>query len=1243
MKDRKLAPTMTKDGFLADRLARPWQPQAGTGWQPVGLFIGKGANAIEVVVALASGKPTRSTLLEVWKSRRGGRAAPVLLVVLYRQSAALCGAAGEKPPVYIDLDPGLVERIAREALEQPDRHAALRFLSQALPSLETDLPGLNNEGLLALHELRTGVPRRADWQAAGKRAAKALGKRDDELLKALGFRIDRIDNLTSLLRAGDLRTALAVMLREGESPEAGNARFNSLSPVSYAFRKADVENLPWVVVTQGTRLRVYATAADAGVGRRGRTETYFECQPSLLTNAQLPYLWLLCSAEALAPDGSLHRILKDSQLFAGALADRLRERIYDHVVPRLAQGIAKARGLDRPGPESLAHTYEMALTVLFRLLFVAYAEDRDLLPYRSNEAYRRRSLKTKAQELAGHVAAGTPIAEGDTHWQETMLLWQAVARGNKEWGVPAYNGGLFSDARDISAAGADLAAITLPNDTFETALRWLLVLDTLEGAPGPVDFRSLGVREFGTVYEGLLESELARADTDLAIGSKGSYAPVRGRQPIAVARGEVYLHNRSGARKSSGSYYTRPFAVEHLLDGALEPALDEHFARLDAMDDTDAAEAFFDFRVADIAMGSGHFLVGAIDRLEKRMANWLAERPLPGVRRVLATLREAARTELGNTSPSVDIEDSQLLRRLLARRCIYGVDVNGLSVQLARLAVWIHTFVPGLPLSFLDHNLVRGNALVGMGSIDEIACKFQEASKEYPLLLVDPEALLGAAKKPLQRLANINDATLADIAAARDAAKEAQEAVADTRNLCDLIAAQPLSDDPKVTGFPIEEWTDRVRDQETLGAVKAARQALASTHALHFPVAFPEVFLRERPGFDVILGNPPWQEATVEEHAFWARHFPGLRGLPQKEQEAEKAQRRKERPDLAAAYAAEREEMDRVRKALVGGAYPGMGTGDPDLYKAFCWRFWHLTAADGGRIGVVLPRSALAAKGSTAFRQMIFKRAARVETVALRNRKGWVFGDVSNLYTISLVCLARGVPAEKSISLRGPYASEAAFRAGVRKPAADFSGAEVLAWNDAASLPLLPGPDSVSTFARIRKAPRLDLNVPEIGGGGQHGAPARTASWTPRIRGRSWSSSARARMARPPRHRAPRDRAKTPDDAFRQRSLPRLLAGLQGRVVRYLGPRYRRLLCLGGSGAGTRVSSEKAYARREKQRTFRVPDGIQARPFHVAVFQAQNCLSGYHQSNQSTHDHRLSGAARGVHYEQGTIFPVAAR
>ena len=324
--------------FLSDLTPRPWRPESSDALRPLGLFVGQGSNAIEVVVAESSRSPNRNMLLSAWRTRRGGRASPVLLVVRHADGAALCGATGVTPPVYINLDVDQVERLCREALQQPDRHAALRFLAQALPSLETAVPGIRNEGLLALHELQHGVPQRGDWKDAKKKAMSVLGKRDNELLRALGFQVERLDNLTSLLRAGTRRTALAVLLRESESAETGAARFNNLSPISYALKKADDENLDWVVLVQGNRLRLYASAVNAGIGRRGRTETYIECQSSLLTGDGLGYLWLIYSSEALARDGSLPQILEGSERFAGNLASQLRERIYDRVVPALAQG-----------------------------------------------------------------------------------------------------------------------------------------------------------------------------------------------------------------------------------------------------------------------------------------------------------------------------------------------------------------------------------------------------------------------------------------------------------------------------------------------------------------------------------------------------------------------------------------------------------------------------------------------------------------------------------------------------------------------------------------------------------------------------------------------------------------------------------------------------------------------------------------------------------------------------------------
>ena len=169
--------------------------------------------------------------------------------------------------------------------------------------------------------------------------------------------------------------------------------------------------------------------------------------------------------------------------------------------------------------------------------------------------------------------------------------------------------------------------------------------------------------------------------------------------------------------------------------------------------------------------------------------------------------------------------------------------------------------------------------------------------------------------------------------------------------------------------------------------------------------------------------------------------------------------------------------MERVRQALVSGSYPGMGTGDPDLYKAFCWRFWHLTTTDGGRIGVVLPRSALAAKGSTEFRRTVFDGSAKVEIEMLLNRAGWVFDEGRTpIHNRTRVYHPR-CAGEKVDQPSRAFRVIHDLRSWKARAPATFTREEVLSWNDTVSLPLLPSEHSVDVFAQLRKAPRLDLNI----------------------------------------------------------------------------------------------------------------------------------------------------------------------
>jgi len=1058
--------------FLDDVQQRRFTFEGNVPFQPIGLALGKGASALEVAIARADQTPSQPALRSTWKVRQGGRPAPLLLVVLHGDRAAVCGPAGDDPPAHIGLDRGQVERICREALQAPDRHAAHRALRDSLPALTSTLSGIRNEGYLASHELQTGARQREDWLEAQRRGRPALQKRGHDQLRALGFLVEPCDRVTSILRSADQKKlGIAVLLESTESPELQTNRFADLSPVAYALSVADRENLPYVLVQHGNKLRVYPTRVGVGVGRRGRSETYIEVHTTLLRDDDAGFLWLLCSAEALRPDGSLEHLLAASKRFAGDLADQLRERIYDHVVPVLAEGIVAARRLKKPTAIDLAATYEMTLTVLFRLLFIAYAEDKNLLPYEHNGLYQRRSLKTKAQELLEGARTNRAFGDGTTRWDELKAIFRAVDQGNREWGVPAYNGGLFTTDPEVSKVGALLEQIQLPDTVVGPALRDLLLVKTEEGL-GPVDFRSLGVREFGTIYEGLLESELSVAEDDLATDKEGNYRPAKARDTVRVPKGHVYLHDASGARKSNGSYFTKSFAVEHLLDRALESALQAHYVRLDALPDDEAAAQFFDFRVADLAMGSAHFLVAAVDHIERGFTGYLAKRRLPDVFAELQTLRLAALAALDTLKDSFEIEDDKLLRRLIARRCIYGCDINPVSVQLARLAIWIHTFVPGLPLSLLDHNLVHGNSLAGIAHLRELDRDASGKGPDSGFLRFFAGKLLGAAQEPLQRLARIADTTPSEVGRARSAMQAARKALEVAEDFLDTFTAS------RVLGaalpMDVEQWSkvrvEILKDKD----MQVTLRTLRAMRMMHFPIAFPEVFLRNRPGFDVIVGNPPWEKAQVEEHEFWCRHQPGLRGLSQREQETASEKLRRTRPDLVRLFQSEVESQATTRAVLMSGPFPGMGSGHPDLYKAFCWRFWDLSA-DGGWIGVVLPRSALAAKGSTEFRQCLFTQADGIDITTLLNNRQWFFEAVHPQYTIGLVAFQKHRVEKTPVALRGPFASRKSYGEMVVREPAVFFGHEIVKWNDTAALPLLPSNSSAEVFKQLRKAPRLDL------------------------------------------------------------------------------------------------------------------------------------------------------------------------
>lgn len=319
-----------------------------------------------MVLPVSSERPTVEALRSLWKTRHGGRPAPLVLVVPHGASVAVCGPEGPVPAVAHDLPIATVERICRAALDEPTPHAALRFLDATLPEAQSPTPGLRNERLFATHELQVGVPRRPDWEAAKAEAARVGARTGRDLLRALGFEVSDLQGPASLLRARGAGTAVALFLERGESPDVSHTRFGGASPVAYGLRKADEYHVPWLVVSAGASLRLHPVRPGVGVGGRGRTETFAEVRLDLLREDQCAYLYLLFSAAALAPNGIVDQIMEKSARFAADLGKRLRDRVYFHALPRLAEGIARARHLRDPDARALDETYRMALTVLFR-------------------------------------------------------------------------------------------------------------------------------------------------------------------------------------------------------------------------------------------------------------------------------------------------------------------------------------------------------------------------------------------------------------------------------------------------------------------------------------------------------------------------------------------------------------------------------------------------------------------------------------------------------------------------------------------------------------------------------------------------------------------------------------------------------------------------------------------------------------------------------------------------------------
>lgn len=1030
----------------------------------------KGLGSFEIAIAVSDHSPSATELKQLHKSRLQGRDSSLVVAVVHGETVWMFGPDTTLQPQKQAIDSAT--RHLQAALDEGDAlQATKRFLSLSDAQSQTQMPGVRNRGLFATYHLRENTKKRADWSKFQDDSARIVRSRSRQLIEDLGFVVTETANHTLVLNdSADATRAVALLLDESESFENESPRFHS-SPVAWGLSIAAERGVPWLIMLRKEQIRLYPARDGVGVGQKGQTETYLELDLAGLGEEYMGLLTLIFSAEALGEKGSAQELLDESVRYATALGTRLRERIYERVVPDLAKAVAlemrkSGRELDATG---LQDAYRATLRILFRFLFQAYAEDRGLLPAGRNSAFDEHSLTLFASKA---VEGRRDYGEETGIWDMLQEVWEAIDVGNPDWRVPAYNGGLFGSDPELRPYGALIKELSLPDSVIGPALEALLIDKTEDDVTGMVDFRSLSVREFGTIYEGLLESSLSLADTDLTLDANGTWLPAGEGDTVEAHAGEPYFHNTSGERKATGSYFTPDFIVDHLIERSIDPSLDDHLARIKALIDkgkeNEAAKNFFDYRVADLAMGSAHFLVAAVDRIESKMRSFLAQpgQEIAGVSNELERLAEAARKALGDDLVAIDdIDDAVLLRRQIARRCVYGIDINPLAVELSRLALWIHTFVPGLPMSTLDHNLVCGNSLTGIGSVEEGLNALMPDREKHGTSLFDGiiENSLRAAKVLLEDLANADEADKSQALNASYLAERARKASERAEALFDVAVAARNGVISTRAALTEDELEGLHSDEKVRALVSAIAPA-------HLPFLFPEVFVRENPGFDALLGNPPFQETTVEELDFWNLRFKGMKSMSSSDQIAEMERLRTRFPLLLEEYLASQTDVSVMRRALASGPFPGMGVGDPDLYKAFAWRFFGL-CREGGLIGLVMPNSIWNTKGSSEWRRSFFTSTTS-EIVLIINTKSWAFENVNPGYRFSFVS-ARKLNTAGHTKVRGIFDSKEAFAQGIRSDAPQIRASSLLDADEFCTLPSLDGSAEVSLWSKLLLFPGL--------------------------------------------------------------------------------------------------------------------------------------------------------------------------
>ena len=1005
----------------------------------------------------AGGSPEKK-LARFWRERVGNTALRLIAVTdapdsaPERSGALLVFGPHRRAPTR-SLPASVLLRVLRDAVEQQSGVLASRHLTAALARYDrTETPGLAVRGLLTSHTLTERFLRLPRWRVAREEATRAVGHLAADadwptLLRALGWNLAPLPDRGWIAQDGAKPVAailpfapatdFAKLDRQGRPPEGRLLALCEQHGVRYGF------------LASGERLRLFDAQSPAAAS------AWLELDAAALGPGERPLLGVL-GPESLA-QGLFEELAEDARAHGVRLWKRLGDRIHDRALPALARGLddwARRAGLDTRDETVRLDLQHASLTLLFRLLFLFYAESAGFLPM-GNPIYRGRSLTALAVEAGtiGDKSGG----RSTSLWEGYRTLVLALRAGNPPWGVPAYNGALFHP--DELEGARILEEMEFADPELGEVLMALGSETGEDGTARGVDYSSLEIGHLGNIYESLLSLNLSVTDRPTHYDPESDRYRHE-RHTGEIAAGSLIWQNHAGGRKAGGVYYTPTTLVRYLVDHSVRPAYREHLDRVRETakrNPLEAAKALVDFAVVDPACGSGHFLVAVVDVLADEAARFLARHPLPALRERLDALREGAES---GADGGGGVEDVALLRRLLLKHSVFGVDVSPMGAEIATVSLWLAAFVPGLSLSYLGRNVVIGNSLFGVADRDAVVKPNTfEAQRLANHVAAASEALAAVAENPDRNPAEYEASQMAD--------RAANDLTAGLRHVFDLWTAEPFGEvgnrhQVAGKGFRVltgdEELPAHLREK-----VRRAGQLAREHSFLHWPIRFPQVFARQRPGFDAVVGNPPWEEVTVEELAFYTFFLPGLNSLPPAKREAAVADLCAKRPDLPGRLVAEQERVKTERAALAGGEYEGT-TGDPDLYKYFCQRYRALLRP-GGYLGVVLPRSAFNAKGSARFREWLHRETSVRRVDFLLNRRRWMF-DTHPQYSVALVAAQNALPPTgHRVEVAGTADSEAAWKRQVEVPGIRVSDS---ALGPDRQVPLLRSQEEADLLAKTR-------------------------------------------------------------------------------------------------------------------------------------------------------------------------------